>query len=69
MGVTFQDRVAFVTGGAGGIGFRIAEMLAREGAKVAIADLDGAAARAAAGRLGGGALGPRSLLTGGSTCW
>ena len=57
MGVTFQDRVAFVTGGAGGIGFRIAEMLAREGAKVAIADLDGAAARAAAGRIGGGALG------------
>jgi 3-hydroxybutyrate dehydrogenase len=57
MGATFQDRVAFVTGGAAGIGFRIAEMLAEEGAKVAIADLDGAAARSAAGRIGRGALG------------
>jgi 3-hydroxybutyrate dehydrogenase len=54
---TFQDRVAFVTGGAGGIGFRIAEMLAQQGAKVAIADLDGAAARAAAERIGRGAMG------------
>src|SRR5512137_182828 len=50
-------RVAFVTGAAGGIGFRIAEMLAGEGAKVAVADLDGAAARAAAGRIGRGAMG------------
>jgi 3-hydroxybutyrate dehydrogenase len=57
MGATFQDRVAFVTGGAGGIGFRIAELLAQGGAKVAIADLDGAAARAAAGRIGRGAIG------------
>jgi len=53
----FVGKVAFVTGAAGGIGFRIAEMLAQEGAKVAIADLDGAAARAAAGRIGRGALG------------
>ena len=57
MGATFQDRVAFVTGAASGIGFRIAEMLAQEGAKVAIADLDGAAARAAAERIGRGAMG------------
>jgi len=57
MSATFQDRVAFVTGAANGIGFRIAEMLAQAGAKVAIADLDGAAARRAAERIGRGALG------------
>jgi 3-hydroxybutyrate dehydrogenase len=57
MSATFQDRVAFVTGAANGIGFRIAETLAQQGARVAIADLDGAAARAAAGRIGRGALG------------
>jgi 3-hydroxybutyrate dehydrogenase len=57
MSATFQDRVAFVTGAANGIGFRIAEMLAQQGAKVAIADLDGAAARAAAERIGRGAMG------------
>jgi len=53
----FEGKVAFVTGAASGIGFRIAEMLAQEGAKVAIADLDGAAARAAAERIGRGAMG------------
>ncbi len=43
-----QDRVAFVTGAASGIGREIAEQLAREGARVAIADKDGAAAERAA---------------------
>jgi 3-hydroxybutyrate dehydrogenase len=57
MASRFEGKVAFVTGAAGGIGFRIAERLAQEGAKVAIADLDGAAARAAAGRIGRGAMG------------
>jgi 3-hydroxybutyrate dehydrogenase len=53
----FDGKVAFVTGGAGGIGFRIAELLAAEGARVAVADLDGAAARGAAERIGRGAIG------------
>lgn len=34
----FQDRVAFVTGAASGIGFGIAAALARAGARVALAD-------------------------------
>jgi 3-hydroxybutyrate dehydrogenase len=57
MASRFEGKVAFVTGAAGGIGFRIAERLAQEGAKVAVADLDGAAARAAAERIGRGAMG------------
>jgi 3-hydroxybutyrate dehydrogenase len=57
MASRFEGKVAFVTGAAGGIGFRIAEMLADEGATVALADLDGPAARAAAGRIGRGAIG------------
>jgi len=57
MALSLQDRVAFVTGAAGGIGLRIAEMLAAEGARVTLADLDGNAARAAAARAGPGAMG------------
>jgi 3-hydroxybutyrate dehydrogenase len=57
MPATLEGRTAFVTGAAGGIGFCIAEALAREGARVAVADLDTAAACAAAERLGGGAIG------------
>jgi len=52
-----QGKVAFVTGAASGIGLRIAEMLAADGARVTIADLNGDAARAAAARAGGGAVG------------
>lgn len=36
----FENKVAIVTGAAGGIGFGIAQAFAAEGAKVAIADID-----------------------------
>jgi 3-oxoacyl-[acyl-carrier protein] reductase len=45
------EQVAVVTGGARGIGRGIASVLAAEGARVVIADLDGAEARRAAGEL------------------
>ena len=51
-----ENRVAFVTGAASGIGFQIAEDLAAEGARVVVADLDGPGARAAAARIAGGGL-------------
>ena len=43
-----QDRVVIVTGGAGGIGAAACRAIAAEGAKVVVADLDAAAARAVA---------------------
>jgi 3-hydroxybutyrate dehydrogenase len=44
-----QDRVAFITGAASGIGLAIAQALAEEGAKVALSDLREDAVRTAAG--------------------
>jgi 3-hydroxybutyrate dehydrogenase len=52
-----EDRVAFVTGAASGIGLCIAQELAREGARVVVADLNASAARESAARIGGGAIG------------
>ena len=53
MTLSLQDKVAFVTGAASGIGKEIAATYARAGAKVAIADLNLAAAEAAAAELKG----------------
>jgi 3-hydroxybutyrate dehydrogenase len=55
-----KDKVAFVTGAASGIGKEIAEVYAREGAAVVIADMNLAAAQATADEIkasGGRALG------------
>lgn len=46
-----MEKVAVVTGGASGIGLAIAQRLAADGAKVAVFDLDGAAAGAAAAKI------------------
>ena len=56
MASRFEGQAALVTGAAGGIGYRIAELLAEEGARVVVADLDGKGAQAAADRIGRGAM-------------
>jgi len=50
------DKTAIVTGAARGFGFGIAELFAREGARVALLDLDEEGAIAAAGQIGGNAV-------------
>lgn len=52
-----QGRRVIVTGGASGIGLESARLFLAEGAHVALLDLDGAAAMAAAEALGAGATG------------
>jgi NAD(P)-dependent dehydrogenase (short-subunit alcohol dehydrogenase family) len=53
------DTAAIVTGAAGGIGLAVAQRLAAEGCNVLCADIDGAAADAAAAQVGAGAVGHR----------
>ncbi|MBA3865574.1 MAG: SDR family oxidoreductase [Solirubrobacterales bacterium] len=52
-----DGRVAVITGGGGGIGGAIAQLLAAGGAKVVLADLDGGAATAVADSINGQAPG------------
>jgi 3-oxoacyl-[acyl-carrier protein] reductase len=58
-----RDRVAIVTGGARGIGLAVATRLAADGARVAIADIDAAAASAAVQALGERAMAVRLDVT------
>jgi 3-oxoacyl-[acyl-carrier protein] reductase len=51
-----KGKIAIVTGAAAGFGKAIAETYAREGAKVVVADLDGAGAKAVAKSIGPAAL-------------
>ncbi|RPH44757.1 MAG: SDR family oxidoreductase [Burkholderiales bacterium] len=55
--IDLKGRCAVVTGGAAGIGLAVARRFAASGARVAIWDVDGAAADAAAAALGVGHLG------------
>ena len=56
MSVSLASKAALVTGAARGIGFAIASRLAADGARVAVLDLDAAAAEAAARKIGGATL-------------
>ncbi|MGB6080669.1 MAG: SDR family oxidoreductase [Xanthobacteraceae bacterium] len=51
MATKLQNNIVIVTGAAKGIGLAIAERLAQDGAKLVIADLDGAALNQAAAKL------------------
>jgi NAD(P)-dependent dehydrogenase (short-subunit alcohol dehydrogenase family) len=59
----FEGQTAIVTGGARGIGAAIATRLAKEGARVLIADIDQEAAQTAAEHIGKGAVAYRLDVT------
>ncbi len=61
--MTINDKVAIITGAARGIGKAIAERYVKEGAKVVIADLNDAGAKAVASQLGPNALGVKLDIT------
>jgi NAD(P)-dependent dehydrogenase (short-subunit alcohol dehydrogenase family) len=48
-----ENKVALITGGGGGIGGAIARRLAREGARIAVADIDGESAKSRAAKIAG----------------
>jgi len=52
--MTEHGQRVLVTGGAGGIGWAICQALAEDGARIALADIDGAAARSRVDELGPG---------------
>jgi len=56
-------KTALITGGASGIGRAAARMMAREGARVALADLNGAGAEQVAGEIGAAAFAVRMDVT------
>ncbi|MFI5719135.1 SDR family NAD(P)-dependent oxidoreductase [Nocardia sp. NPDC051750] len=58
-----QGQVAVIIGGASGIGWATAALMAARGDTVIIADLDGAAATARAGELGGSTAGHQVQVT------
>ncbi len=58
-----QNTVALVTGGGSGMGAAIAETYAREGARVAVVDVDGDAARNVASAIGKSAIAVRCDVT------
>ena len=65
-----KDKVAVITGGAGlnGLGFATARLMASQGARVVVLDLDRAEPAAAAARLGDGHLGLVADVTDKASC-
>jgi L-fucose dehydrogenase len=68
MDLGLQNKIALVTGGAAGIGAAVARLLVTEGARVAIVDRSGVAARALASELGAGVFAIEADLTREEAC-